>query len=319
MLRNPLALVLISLALLATDARCQPADSIFNATELLCVIEHLKDLPPGENPGVVTCVTDPLGFEIFILEPKWFQSLEDLSGCDCDLDFDGISGCEEILLCLNPGNSDTDGDCLADNLEILLGLDPTRSDTDGDGTADNDEDPDEDGVTLGDTDAELDGLTNCQEGTIGTNPLVEDTDGDGFPDGAEVQTNDLVLLSDPLDPSSIPDRTATLNPIAFAVLIDSSEGGIGGLPFNTVALAPPAFVVAPNLESGQGEFGLNTAVTYPPVSAVIPNLDPENLDLDFNTSVSFPPVTLVVPTSENEEDLDLNTAVSFPPVSVEIE
>ncbi|MBT5706327.1 MAG: hypothetical protein HOI66_08390, partial [Verrucomicrobia bacterium] len=70
--------------------------------------------------------------------------------------------------------TDPDQDCLPDEVEVLLGLDPNDSDSDNDGTTDG----------LEDHDSDL--LANRLEVFLGTNPMLADTDTDGLSDGAEV-------------------------------------------------------------------------------------------------------------------------------------
>lgn len=100
-----------------------------------------------------------------------------------DLDLDGLSLEQELLLGTDPNNPDTDGDGLLDGAEVSLvfGLltNPLSADTDGDGI----EDGDEVSATNG----------------FGTSPTDFDSDGDGVGDGQEVANG-----TDPLDPGSFP-------------------------------------------------------------------------------------------------------------------
>ncbi|CAA6800676.1 MAG: Unknown protein, partial [uncultured Campylobacterales bacterium] len=92
-----------------------------------------------------------------------------LAGCgddrvDLDIDNDGLSNVQEIILGLDPENPDTDNDGVPDDIEIGNPDNPT--DTDSDGTIDAlDEDDDNDGISTKD---EL--------------PIENDTDGDGIVD-----------------------------------------------------------------------------------------------------------------------------------------
>ena len=92
---------------------------------------------------------------------------------DGDLDGDGLTDLQEMLLGTDAGNADTDGDGMPDGWEVAHGLDPMRNDAF--------DDPDGDG------------LVNIDEFLAGTAPFNPDTDGDGQSDGWEVQT----AFSDP--------------------------------------------------------------------------------------------------------------------------
>lgn len=114
-----------------------------------------------------------------------------------DSDTDGVPDFLEEVLGTNPnvanGQIDSDSDGLSNAGEVRLGLDPTNTDTDGDGTLDGLEDSDRDG------------LTNGREFELGTKLFDSDSDGDGFVDGEE-ELPDGTVLSDPLDPQSVPLR-----------------------------------------------------------------------------------------------------------------
>jgi hypothetical protein len=254
----PLALAIAVCPLGSTPS----TDSLFLAPELLCVIEHYRDAGPDGARGKILCASESPGIDFLFLGTKWYDSLMDLPDCDCDLDFDTYTGCEEILLCINPATNDTDGDCLADNLEIFLGLDPTEADSDRDGVLDGDEDPDEDGRTIGDDDEDSDGLTNCQEGTIGTNPVDPDTDDDGYSDGTEILTDTLQPLSDPLDPLSVPDLF-----FAGAQQVRINLTGNGGdLPAVTNMAGNPVGIYA---VGGGGDVPTATELAQPRVTVEI--------------------------------------------------
>lgn len=237
-------------------------EGLFKESELLCVIQfHRLEGPNGARGGIL-CASESPGIALLFLGTKWYETLIDLPDCDCDLDFDTYTGCEEILLCMNPATSDTDGDCVADNLEIDLGLNPNDPDTDGDGILDGDEDPDGDGVTISEDDTDEDGLTNCQEAMIGTNPLNPDTDGDGFTDGSEVTTDGLQPISDPLDPLSVPDLFFSS---ADQVRINLAGNG-GDLPAQKIMAGNPVGVYAPG---GGGDVPPATEMARPPVTVEI--------------------------------------------------
>ena len=237
-------------------------DTLFEAPELLCVIEHYQQAGPDGARGDILCASETPGLDFLFLGTEWYRSLMDLPGCDCDLDFDTYTGCEEILLCINPATNDTDGDCLADNLELALGLDPREADSDGDGVLDGDEDPDEDGRPLLEEDEDGDGLTNCQDTTVGTNPLDPDTDDDGFSDGTEILTDTLQPLSDPLDPLSTPDLFFSAGD---QVRIDLPGNG-GDLPAVTNMAGTRVGVYA---AGGGGDVPTATELALPPVTVEI--------------------------------------------------
>jgi len=79
-----------------------------------------------------------------------------------DIDNDGISNDDEILLGTDMFSPDTDEDGIPDGQEVAEGLDPTSMDTDGDG------------------------LYDLREITLGTDPLERDTDHDGLWDSTEI-------------------------------------------------------------------------------------------------------------------------------------
>jgi predicted outer membrane repeat protein len=105
---------------------------------------------------------------------------------DGDLDGDGLSNLQEMLLGTDAATADTDGDGMSDGWEVLVGLSPLYDDAD--------EDPDDDG------------LLNVEEFAACTNPMEADTDGDGQTDGWEVRT----AFSDP--------TAADFNGVSDAVL-----------------------------------------------------------------------------------------------------
>ena len=146
---------------------------------------------------------------------------------DGDLDGDGLTDLQEMLLGTDAGNADTDGDGMPDGWEVAHGLDPHSEDAwldiDGDQLVNIEEfrkglnprniDTDEDGmddlseVLLGlnpndgtdlDADSDGDGVSNRSEIlTYGTDYLNPDTDGDGIVDGLEIASG-----MNPLIPAS---------------------------------------------------------------------------------------------------------------------
>ena len=96
----------------------------------------------------------------------------DLDGPNGDLDGDGLTNNEEVLIGTDPENPDTDGDGMDDGTEVEVGADPLDTDTDDDGIEDGEDglgDDDEDGIinvldpvddrTLGGDDDDDDTLT----------------------------------------------------------------------------------------------------------------------------------------------------------------
>lgn len=117
------------------------------------------------------------------INPNFYEQLESSGFLDAllhgenlenfkilDIDNDGLSWEDEILLGSSVTNSDSDGDGILDKDELLLGLDPTNRDSDFDSISDFDE---------------LNG---------GTDPTKSDSDGDYFSDSYELEHG-----SDPLE------------------------------------------------------------------------------------------------------------------------
>jgi hypothetical protein len=164
------------------------------------------------------------------LETAFEWSFAVLGPNPIDTDQDGLPDVVEIILSLDPLldydplNPDTDGDGIADGdedidrdgatnaQEVLLGTNLRFFDTDRDGILDGDEDND------------LDGLRDVDELAARTDPLNPDTDGDDFLDGEEVADG-----SDPKDARSTPLRTiashlSARNTIAPAAAERAVEG-----------------------------------------------------------------------------------------------
>ncbi len=136
------------------------------------------------------------------------------SGDDCDIDGDGLTNAQEVILGTNPTVADTDGDGVDDGVEVGDVNNPT--DTDGDGKIDaiessiedNDNDHFDDQHDVDDDDScvprstgnncdsDHDGLSNAWEVAHGTNKDNADTDGDGIDDGTEVVNTDSPLDTD---------------------------------------------------------------------------------------------------------------------------
>ncbi|MCA9434853.1 MAG: hypothetical protein H6751_14010 [Candidatus Omnitrophica bacterium] len=317
-IRPFLLLSLLGLGMTAQFSLAQSSEDIFNATELLCVIEALQSDDLDHPDGSIICDEGNVGGELFFLGDHWFEAILDLPGCDCDFDLDGLTGCEEVLLCTFPGINDSDGDCLSDGLEIEMGLDPRNSDTDGNGTPDGDEDADGDEILNRDEDFDQDALTNCQEAMLGINPMDGDSDGDGFPDGGEVDVETGVPISDPADPNDRPPIFVASAPPVQTVLVRSDGADAGGLSYNTFVSAPPVNAIIGSTQSGTGGISINTVVTNPPTSVIVASSQ-SDIPLSLNTTVSSPPASVIVTSSEEAIDPgSLNTVVTQPPVEVEI-
>lgn len=114
-----------------------------------------------------------------------------------DTDNDGLTDYQEIYITntdptvtnsvdteLNDSEVDIDGDGLSNIEELLLGSNPLKKDTDEDGLTDGDEKNKYD-TDLLEKDTDKDGLYDGDEIVLGTNPNKYDTDGDGRRDGSE--------------------------------------------------------------------------------------------------------------------------------------
>lgn len=288
----------------------------FSPSQLICYIQNLDSLVQA-GMGLTCSEGFNPALDLFFMSSRWHRSIEKTEDCDCDQDFDGISGCDEIVLCLSAIEGDTDGDCLVDGLELILGTHPADSDSDGDGTADGDEDSDLNGTPDRDDDYDQDALTNCEEASIGTNPILVDSDQDGWPDGAEVQVNNLVLISDPRDPQDTPHLTFLSQPPVSIIRTSTENPDGGSIDYNTIASAPPVQVVRTSSESGLDEQLLNTVASSPPVSVVRTLSESDQDTGSLNTISSSPPVTLIRTLStDTSGQTGFNTVASMPPTQV---
>ncbi len=134
---------------------------------------------------------------------------DDADGPDGDLDGDGLTNAEELILGTNPNNPDSDGDGIDDFTEVGGDVnDPVDTDGDGDIDAlDPDDDGDgiptlverEDSAAIGDDDVDDDGLLNW---------LDSDADGDGRSDTEEGRGDDdedgILNYLDPVDDDDDP-------------------------------------------------------------------------------------------------------------------
>jgi hypothetical protein len=124
------------------------------------------------------------------------------------------------------GGLDSDGDGIPDELERALGLDPDIGDSNGNGIPDGQEDLDGDGVPNAIEVVLLTDLRSTDSDADGVPDALEDQDGDNLPDWREVvagtsifdhdtdddtftDNDELLGLSDPLDSTSVPLRSAS--------------------------------------------------------------------------------------------------------------
>ncbi len=272
---------------------------VFDQEALLRYIEN-RDAWAGS----VACTPHAPYLDLLLLGTKWYTAFgPNLTGCNCDVDRDGLSSCFEIALGTDPNNPDTDGDCLGDGLEVMLGTNPLAPDSDGNGTRDNLEDSDHNGTADGMDDYDKDGLTNCEEVTVyhtnpveadtdadrlkdgeeitrQTNPLVADTDHDGFIDGEEVE-----FSSDPLDKNSLP-----IDPNAVI-------GDVVATFFSVENLTDPSLTAQP-LESMSPMFSVENltdpSLTSQPLESVSAVFSVENLTDPSLTSQPLEAMSFVI-------------------------
>lgn len=137
-----------------------------------------------------------------------------------DTDGDGLDDGFEISLGTDPlsgasGDSDLDNDGLTLFQELLIGTNPNNADTDGDGLSDGDEvnglrtDPLSVTILANAADPDGDGLNAAQEAAAGTHPLKWDTNGDGISDAAS-----LALGIDPVNPDHDGDGLSNADELA---------------------------------------------------------------------------------------------------------
>ncbi|MBX3071621.1 MAG: hypothetical protein KF883_14040 [Thermomicrobiales bacterium] len=140
---------------------------------------------------------------------NWLKFVVAEMQTDGDLDGDGLSDEEELLLGTDPFDGDTDDDTLGDGYEVnVLGTNPLLADTDGDGLSDGDE-----------------------RGFHFTDPLNPDTDGDGFNDGEEIANDTNPLVANVLvEFRTVDGRGGTGQPLNFVglLLMSAPEGGPDG-------------------------------------------------------------------------------------------
>ena len=132
--------------------------------------------------------------------------LDEGDDIDGDLDFDGLTNCEETTIHgTDPLDADTDADGVPDGTEVVAGTDPLSADSDGDGLDDGAE------RSLGtdalDVDTDADGLEDGPEVLAGSDPLVQDTDGDGLLDGDEVNLHGTDPVAADTDGDGVDDQT----------------------------------------------------------------------------------------------------------------
>ena len=140
---------------------------------------------------------EPANYRLYTYGLQENDKSVDEPNMDKDTDGDGLTDYEEIYLTwtdplltdtdgdgINDAEEDLDGDGLTNKNEIMLGTDPASADTDGDNLTDYEElyiygtNP-----LLPDTDG--DGLTDYDDVFLGFSPLMSDTDGNGISDADE--------------------------------------------------------------------------------------------------------------------------------------
>lgn len=110
-----------------------------------------------------------------------------------DLDCDGLSNEDEVLLGTDPNVADSDSDGLLDGEEVGLGTDPLVDDTDSDTLTDGEE-VNNYGTNPLASDTDGDTLSDADEINItGTDPLNSDTDGDGVDDATDAAPLDVTV------------------------------------------------------------------------------------------------------------------------------
>ena len=215
----------------------------------------------------------------------WRVAVEDI-----DMDSDGLTNHEEILVGTNPTLTDTDGDTLSDHAELVAGTDALQADGDGDGWTDAQELAAGTDSSYQDTDG--DGIPD----SIDTQPLVSalafaDADGDGIPDGNDSNSND------PRGPApSIASGTASGNPLSdliedeivkFALTVNNPAGAAptaSNLSFflNGIAETDTATITAIGSPVGSSQRFLLTWKAK--TTASYPTLSLQNLTLRFRDS-----------------------------------
>ncbi|MDF1877210.1 S8 family serine peptidase [Sulfurimonas sp. SAG-AH-194-L11] len=100
-----------------------------------------------------------------------------------DIDNDGLTWEDEILIGSSLTSNDTDNDGIFDKDEVLLGLDPTNKDSDFDGLLDNEELAGVTSPLLSDSDGDF--FSDSYELLIGSNPLEADENANGILDGLD--------------------------------------------------------------------------------------------------------------------------------------
>ncbi len=168
-------------------------------TLVISIVDDRK-FEPGDNETIIFTLEAPIGA---IIGSQNTAILEIIDNED------------------NDGNIDSDNDGLNDDIEIILNLDPNNSDSDDNGIIDGDEDTDSDG------------LSNSDEINITqTNPLVVDSDDNGISDYDEDFDNDGVSDGDEimmgLDPNNGNENIDTTISNAYLTNISTRANISGG-------------------------------------------------------------------------------------------
>ncbi len=191
-------------------------------------LTYSEEINAGTDPMLLDTDGDGLAdaYEFYGPDgmPNTGDETDPLNACDpsifdyaCDIDMDGLTNGEEIVLGTIVEAPDSDGDGILDGAEVTAGSDPLDT---------CDPDP-----LAQFCDQDEDGLDNAQEASLGTNPTNPDTDGDGISDGLEAEGLDEVIgtgdnETNPLDPCDPDPSVLACTDSSSCVLHDYYTGTI---------------------------------------------------------------------------------------------
>ncbi len=264
----------------ADDVAITPFSLVFSSDGQTATLVLSSALLPGRHQlRVETGVTDLAGIPLASAYSCIFVVLGGV-----DADGDGVPNDVELLLGLNPNNTDSDADGIADGAEdpdgdqlgiageLVVGTNPGLADSDGDGVLDGNEDPD------------MDGVNNRNEIQLGLNPLRDDTDGDGWYDEAE-----LTAGSDPASAASRPSVVVVARP-ATRVLRPTTDLP-AGLSYGTAVARPAARVLRPTTDLPAG--------------------------LSYGAVVARPQAKILRPATTLPEAVPAGAVMALPPVKID--